>query len=62
MFPIKENKHNFRQPEKFIVYPANTSRLGGAQLYFGSLTILNHIENKGVITDHFEKKMKKSSF
>ena len=27
MFPVKENNHNFRQPEKYIVFPANTSRL-----------------------------------
>ena len=27
MFPVNEKIHNFRQPEKFMVFPANTSRL-----------------------------------
>ena len=25
MFPLKENKHNFGQPEKYVVFPSNTS-------------------------------------
>ena len=32
MFPMKENNHNLRQPEKYIVYPANTNRLANSAI------------------------------
>ena len=32
MFPMKENNHNLRQPEKYIVCPANTNRLANSAI------------------------------
>ena len=34
MFPLRENIHHIRHPEKYVVFPANTKRLANSAILY----------------------------